>query len=363
MQILQTGSFLNFENAENVEALKFTAQRLAEHSTGAVKENLTAQQLEGLASNLWQKAEYVARETERRRLQQIFVENFTERFRELKPELPVSTIEKADSCNQSFTPEAVAEKPAPIDEKSPENAEKTDEFLGFVKSDDSFMDAPEREEKTAAIEEIAREDHSGESETIAETTKTDNQMIDVVSEKVEETKNNSLEKTEPFKSQPTVKNESSATTPANKTSADGKEPFEFGKCKVSLNLTLLATSDTGKNRKAIVSVASHNLPPEIDFLEIADGEDLEQIAELVKNKLARFRGSLPVKYIEQLRATKNKPAKRNEQTKSSATVAPTQIEKKQHETVQEKVQTEVSTAPLPQVNQQGAGNSIQGSLF
>src|SRR5215213_6260871 len=32
------------------------------------------------------KAEYVMRETERRRLHQIFIENFSERFRELKPE-------------------------------------------------------------------------------------------------------------------------------------------------------------------------------------------------------------------------------------------------------------------------------------
>jgi len=68
MKILSSGSFLNLENAESVEALKFTARRLAEHSTGAVKENLNAQQLENLALQLWQKAEYVARETERRRL-------------------------------------------------------------------------------------------------------------------------------------------------------------------------------------------------------------------------------------------------------------------------------------------------------
>jgi valyl-tRNA synthetase len=71
MQTLQAGSFLNLENDQGVEALKFTARRLAEHSEGVVAENLNAAALENLANNLWEKAEYVARETERRRLKQI----------------------------------------------------------------------------------------------------------------------------------------------------------------------------------------------------------------------------------------------------------------------------------------------------
>jgi hypothetical protein len=100
MQTLQAGSFLNLENAASVEALKFTARRLAEHSGSVVKENLNAQSLENLANNLWQKAEYITRETERRRLQQIFVENFSERFRQLKPESERAEVPNLEVCRR-----------------------------------------------------------------------------------------------------------------------------------------------------------------------------------------------------------------------------------------------------------------------
>jgi hypothetical protein len=172
--------------------------------------------------------------------------------------------------------------------------------------------------------------------------------------------------------------------------ADGREPFEFEKCTINLNLTLLP-AEIGKNaRRVIVGATSHNLPPEIDFLEIADGGDLTQIAALVSEKLARFKQTLPVKYIEQLRTSKAKSAKKAAPTKATtaAAAAPTQpattqsnstkesgeqnavdakraaTEKPQSEAATEKNDAAASTtAPMPTANQSGAGNSIQGSLF
>ena len=96
MQTLTAGSFLNLETDASVEALKFTARRLAEYSGNVVTESLNAAALENLANSLWEKAEYVSRETERRRLHQIFNENFSERLRELKPD--ISGAEGANSC-------------------------------------------------------------------------------------------------------------------------------------------------------------------------------------------------------------------------------------------------------------------------
>ena len=52
------------------------------------------------------------------------------------------------------------------------------------------------------------------------------------------------------------------------------------------------------------------MPPEIEFLEISEGEDLTEIAALVRDKLERFKQTLPAKYIEQLRASKTKTAKK-----------------------------------------------------
>ncbi len=56
MQTLTAGSFLNLENDEKVEALKFTARRLAEYSGNVVTESLNAEALENLANSLWEKA-------------------------------------------------------------------------------------------------------------------------------------------------------------------------------------------------------------------------------------------------------------------------------------------------------------------
>ena len=398
MQILKSGSFLNLESAECVEALKFTARRLAEHSTEAVRENLNAQQLENLALQLWQKAEYVARETERRRLQQIFVENFTERFRELKPEVAVSTDENTGSLNQAFVAEEFANNETPADASAPsagqssEIAEKADEFLGFVKSDESFGDAPEREEKEATVEEISREGIESNPETVSETKEMSNQTVaaeaDVsASKRFEETREIRAEKTEAPKPQPIAEHDSPATNQTNKTSTEAKEPFEFGKCAVSLNLTLLAGSGTGRNRQVIISTASHNLPPEIELVEIADGEDLGQITELVKNKLERFRQSLPVKYIDELRASKSKTAKRNTPVKPAATAlaatpdkaeSQTDVEKKSGEQEKEEEGRQNSNgieglnaqssvpmpAPIPKVTPGStSANNVQPSLF
>ncbi len=160
MQTLTASSFLNLENASTVEALKFTARRLAGHTASVVRENLNAASLENLVNNLWERAECVTRETERRLLHQIFIENFRERFRELKPDVfkaetsglevsPAdSTIENAGSEEQSPAPEiikrggselaATAENVSSSDsakESAPEVEAKKDEFLSFVKTD------------------------------------------------------------------------------------------------------------------------------------------------------------------------------------------------------------------------------------
>ncbi len=53
MQTLTVGSFLNLENASTVEALKFTARRLAEMTMAtATAENLNAEALKNLANDL-----------------------------------------------------------------------------------------------------------------------------------------------------------------------------------------------------------------------------------------------------------------------------------------------------------------------
>lgn len=408
MQTLKAGSFLNLENVENVEALKFTARRLAEHTTMVVAQNLQPAALNNLANDLWQKAEYVARETERRRLREIFVENFCERFRELKPEVSaaaipsfetqpeVSPAKNIDSVEQSpATIESVSTPDSSAAESATEVEGKKDEFLGFVESGEPFVETPATETNAAATTATGSAPKKTEQETI----KAAPEEEPVAGEKVSP-ENPSEIKPPPITAPvadakdntppPTasaVKN--NATAPK---SADAvKEPFEFGKCTVSFSLTLLPASGDGRGqRRAIISAASHNLPPEIEFLEISDGENLIEIADLVRGKLERFRQTLPAKYIEQLRASKTKTAKKPTTVKTQATIAaPTKTEivqtngaktnggqqtQNSSATETEKAKVEITATkensaaqPAPVVtlpqSQVAAANNVQPSLF
>ncbi len=145
-------------------------------------------------------------------------------------------------------------------------------------------------------------------------------------------------------------------------------------------------TESGSNRrKAIISTASHDLPPEIDFLEITEGEDLTSIANLVQEKLKRFQQTLPVKYIEQLRASKTKSAKKPSTAKANTAPTKTENDKPNNEKTSgeqeaqdeksvkaEKTQaiekaeenkTSASSEFMPTVNQTNAANEIQQSLF
>jgi hypothetical protein len=401
MQTLTAGSFLNLENDSTVEALKFTARGLAEMTTAVVAENLTAEALKNLANDLWQKAEYVARETERRRLHEIFVENFSERFRELKPEVSaaeilsvvtqpdVATAEKSNSAEQS--PASIENIPTtkPPTESATEVEGKKDEFLGFVKSGEPFIESPPATETGAAGEAIMRDAPEKTEQESVQAEPEDERLAgeEVSKENPKETHPPATvasaadTKTNPQPAMSAVKNSApkAATT-------DAKEPFEFGKCTINLNLTLLPSSGDGRGRRAIVSAASHNLPPEIEFLEIVEGENLAEIAGLVRGKLERFKQTLPTKYIEQLRASKTKTAKKAATAKpSTAATAPTKPEINQataektsgeqktrnlSDAEAEKNRTEIAAikensaaqlAPLPQAV--AVANNVQPSLF
>lgn len=415
MKTLTAGSFLNLENDASLEALKFTARRLAEHSGNVVAENLNAVALESLANNLWEKAAYVTRETERRRLHQIFNENFSERFRELKPE--VSEAEKASFENAITAPEIVEtgeNEDAKTESVSATVVEspgiptavegKKDEFLGFVESGESFGDAPMTEsEATTTIEPGKAEQMAiqTENKAVAETLQPENQS-GVVENPISENQIAGGETIPPSQNQTdkqssletavvAAKNDSPGNTQIkNKiqvSAADAgaaKEPFELGKCTVNLNMVLLPVSASGERRKVIVSAMSHNLPPEIDFLEITEGDDVNEIARLVRDKLARFEQTLPAKYIEQLRQSKTKASKKPATVRTPIAV-PTQTpvgqakdektggEQKTEqgngaETAKPKASAEqadgaTSTAFAPQISKPAAANAIQGSLF
>ena len=424
MQTLTPGSFLNLENDEKVEALKLTARRLAEHTANVVTENLNASALENLADNLWDKAKYVALDVERRRLRDSFAQNFTERFRELKPEDSKAEIPNLESLpaaglvqNADFNRQSPALEIAECDDgenaavpssslpqKSATEVEgKTDEFLGFVQSGEPSADGSVAETDASPFlpEESVQSVARPANEMTAEVSKAEKQFVSdaqtpnvdgsrVIADVLTENPPGTKSQTEVAAAGSVAKSSSQAVS-ADKPSAqaaDGGEPFEFGKCTINLNLILLPSSAGGNGRKAIISTTSHKLPPEVELLEIGEAEDLTKIAALVQGKLERFKQTLPVKYIEQLRASKTKTAKKAANAKASTTVsAPTEppsnqanAEKpsdRQHAqdlsgTEFEKSRVEITAtkeiavaapAPVAAIQQSVAANNVQPSLF
>ncbi len=148
----------------------------------------------------------------------------------------METFDRAESAaTESVSPMAA------LTEKSATVAEgKTDEFLGFVKTDDSFNEASadETEIKVISTEEIGQTAVQSKV-TISETAKTENQTVAVEMRQAKESdmaakQEVSTESLNAKKSQPTAATTTTAknnlpAASANKAPAatDEKEPFEF----------------------------------------------------------------------------------------------------------------------------------------
>ena len=92
MEILSSGSFINLENQEKIEQLKFTASELANaalESEGFSGEEEPARKL---ALEFWQGLEYMCRESERGAIQNIFLNHFLERLSERRPSASTNRI-------------------------------------------------------------------------------------------------------------------------------------------------------------------------------------------------------------------------------------------------------------------------------
>ncbi len=205
------------------------------------------------------------RETERRRLREIFVENFCEGFRELKPrglKGEITNVEVQQNISSAGKNDSTVQSPVEVETVSmPDSTEsatevevKKDEFLGFVKTDEPF------------VESLATETNAETILTVPETTEQVTITAAPEDEPVADEKK-STEHPNEVKSQSTAVAASVADAKDNpppasavKTGATGpkpadaaKEPFEFGKCTVNLNLTLLPSVGDGRGRRAIVS--------------------------------------------------------------------------------------------------------------
>ncbi|HMS41858.1 MAG TPA: hypothetical protein PKE69_16625 [Pyrinomonadaceae bacterium] len=346
MEILSSGSFINLENQEKIEQLKFTAAELANaalESSGFVNEEEPAR---ALSLEFWQGLEYMCRESERDAIQNIFLNHFLERLREHRA--PLST-NRLSSPNDSQIDSA-----SPIESR----LDSEDEFLGVIgtiRSDavvsEDFQTQPE-ENSNITDDFSAEEDDSVEDIEIetAETFLPESEASLAVLNPETETSDSKTEVQE------------KAIVSSNGFALPKKEPYQFNKCTVTVAVQLLPMDESSNSRKAVLSVRTHDFAPNISLVELDESNLTDSMMPELEKVLATYKSDLPLKVMnkmkkEKISAKRNAP-KPNTQAK---TVSPTAAKSNEVTTSQSAV-SETAQMPSP-VIPQPAQTGLQGSLF
>jgi hypothetical protein len=339
MEILSSGSFINLENQDKIEQLKYTAHELANAASstaGFVNEEDVARKL---ALEFWQGLEYMCRETEQTSIQNIFTGEFLERLRELRPVPNVSELVQKDEV-----PNFVAE---------PEVATVTaeDEFLGVL--------APENQETEAENQEIpmSTEDLSSMKSDFTETVEIESvELVEYESDSTQSAEDDS-EITET--DLPEMEVEAKEIEVSDSLSLPEKEPYQFNKCTVTATIQLLPVIENSDSRKAVLSVKTHDFAPQYSLVEVSTNELTASLAPEIEKVLAKYQADLPFKVMDKMKKEKAAP-KRNSPKISTETKSVSQTTVKSKETVaSQNTQPSTITTPAPQPAETGA----QGSLF
>ncbi len=339
MEILSAGAFINLENQEKIEQLKFTARELANAASsteGFLNEEGAARKL---ALEFWQGLEYMCRESERGAIQNIFTGEFLHRLLELRPCTTVSEIEPTD------------ETPSFVQERTSQTVTAEDEFLGVLAPENQEIDLIEN---TDEIQEIPNS-----TEDFAETEQT---------EEVEIVENESDSTQSEYVSQIAATNSSSVEVERNETPFAGglslpeKEPYQFNKCTVTATIQLLPVDENSDLRRAVFSVKTHDFAPDYSLVQLSDSNLTASLAPEIEKVLAKYKSDLPFKVMDKMKKEKAAP-KRNTPKVSTETKSVSQESAKPKE-VDSTQNTEAATAqtnlaPAPQTAETGA----QGSLF
>lgn len=342
MEILSSGSFVNTENQEKIEQLKFTAIQLANAATetnGFVNNEEAGRKL---ALEFWQGLEYMCRDAEEAAIKNIFLSHFLERLGELRPKENTAANYLSDDLKAK------------------------DEFLGVLAetSDDEDEETIIAEERKAIIEESSRrtEDslaldndsaENDESET-ADTglSETEDELSDTLTKE-----NSDIGKTaegEEFQEKP-------ATEVIH---LPEKEPYKWDKCTVTATIQLLPT-DTG-NRRAVLSVRTHDFPPQISVHEFTGEANSANLLSKLDEAFEKYKADLPVKVMDKLKKEAGE-VKKNRGKKSVKSEKPETKEvapntSADNKTISEpEVKTSENGTPNAQIPKPEM--SVQGSLF
>lgn len=339
MEILSAGAFINLENQEKIEQLKYTAQELANAASstaGFVNEEDGASKL---ALEFWQGLEYMCRETEQTTIQNIFTGEFLERLRELRPAAIVSEIMPT------------AETPEFVPEQTSQTIMAEDEFLGVLEPEHQETDVIENSDENEEIQ-ILTEDLT-ETEEIEAVEFVESESDSTQSEEeISQTAGANSSNTEA---------ETKEVEAAGSLSLPEKEPYQFNKCTVTATIQLLPVVENSDTRKAVLSVKTHDFTPQYSLVEVSANELTAALAPEIEKVLAQYQADLPFKVIDKMKKEKAAP-KRNSPKVATETKSVPQTTVKSKEVASQNTQTttaQTNSAPAPQTAETG----MQGSLF
>lgn len=306
MEILTSGSFINLENQDKIEQLKFTALELANaaiNTEGFVNEEEPARKL---AFEFWEGLEYLCRETEEAAVKNIFVGQFLTRLQELR--VGKSTV---GPVVPNETKEKVIE---PIEVKTPVE----DEFLGVVAGEESNQEEiPPPEISSLEVENfsIAETSFPAEMKSVEPDEISDDESP-VETEEVETERIEASTETIPTETV-SIANTQTEQQPATAAfSLPEKEPYQFNKCTVTIVVQLLPVEDNSIVRRAILSVKTHDFMPHISLVELSVNDLSTALAPEIEKVTAKYQSDLPVRVMDKLK--KEKAQTKKPQTKPTS---------------------------------------------
>ncbi len=326
MQILSSGSFINLESQEKIEQLIFTAKAIADSAVETDGFASGEENNKKLALEIFQGAEYMTREHERARIQNIFISNFLERLRETG-----AVSAKANNLPESFDDSAA--------NPSLEADVRKDEFLGFVtaatesesrqtsQADDRFAEmgaaanpiqllAP-NSETMAIVQEENFETPAAKS--VESTAKETPEIEGIESEIVEVVEPN---RESEAKTSGVPQNEKDEKPAIGAITLSEKEPYRWDDCTVTATIQLLPVES--ETRKVVVSVRTHDFAPQISVVELGGAATPEQISPALEKAFERYKTDLPVKVMDKMKreksAGKKQASKSAVETKTSSSI-------------------------------------------
>lgn len=337
MEILSAGAFINLENQEKIEQLKFTAAELANAAIETEGFVNTEESAKNLALEFWQGLEYMSRETEEAAIRNIFLNHFLERLREFRPVQSTTVIE-------------MPKESAPAALETTECESKTeDEFLGVI--------------ETASVEEVSIAEIVDEVEENSiqpeEISTLDNTSIQKVEVKTTENISSAIQE----KVEPAPESAVEAKTAVSNLSVPEKEPYQFNKCTVTATIHLLPVVDGSFARKAVLSVKTHDFAPQYVLVELAGSNLTTELMPELEKVLAKYQNDLPAKVIDKLKKEKLTAKKSKPKTISEVKTVSQETAKPQESGTTQTASSEANQASSVPIVQPPAQTGQQGNLF